>query len=473
MCDFSDNDLWSAKKLYIWSHGSTSMIAYVTMYSMTILKLLIQMLSRTIFTLLIYFLLLAFVTAQDDVTWTEYSQGYYITTEGIQIEGLISTPYFDQRIRSLRVRATPQSAPQTIPLNSISSFGKDNLQFEVRSVTIDPVKRSLTEPAKTTSAGLITEYAALRVIVNGPLRLYDHVGPMLNTYYFTSIDNEEITYLPYENYRTQSATGSEGRVVIKNLWRGLLTKTFMKDCATVAQHSKNTTYSRPSLIKLYTYYYECIGVQPVISNNFEKEKGVLSIVPSLGGVYSSHSFLENNFQGPAFDWEDPSTLSPLFGVMVRYRFRPKSAFAFELGAWYHQAEVTDEAPAVDAFNQGLSRFYNYEEKVLDIDLGVSYRPLSKGQFSAFVELGLRRNTMLKVSELRSQERRNGLPPQSRGTSATNRGHLEPYMGVSLSAGKFEVRCRLFQFTDLKILPGDLDLRESYIFRTMITTGYRL
>lgn len=432
-----------------------------------------QMLSRTIFTLLICSLLLTFVNAQDDVAWTEYSQGYYITTEGIRIEGLISTPYFDQRIRSLRVRATLQSTPKTISLNSISSFVKGNLQFEVRSVTIDPGKRSLTELVKTTPASTITEYAALRVIVDGPLRLYDHVGPMLNIYYFTSTDNKDITYLPYENYRTQSTTGSGDKVVMKNPWRGLLANSFMKDCATVAQRSRTTTYNRPSLIKLYAHYYECIGEQPVISNKFEKEKGILSIIPSLGGVYSSHSFLEDNFVGPAFDWEDPSTLSPLFGVMVRYRFRPKSAFALELGAWYHQAEVSDEAPAVDAFNQGLFRFYNYEEKVLDIDLGVSYRLLSKEEFSAFVELGLRRNTMLEVFELRSQERRNGLPPQSRGTSATNRGHLEPYMGVSLSVGKFEARCRFFQFTNLKIIPGDLDLRESYIFRTMITAGYRL
>ena len=423
--------------------------------------------------LLLFVSSLHLVTAQDQQPTENWQSGYYLTPAGERVSGEIGTDFFEDRVSKVLYRSAAGAAVRTVPLSALTEFGAGNLRYLVREVAYNPAPRDLNSLLPPPGGDLVRQRGALQLLARGPLSLYRFVGPGGNAHYYVGRGND-IAYLPYGRYRRGNETGAGGDLVTDNSWRRMLAVDYMADCPAAEAQVRKTAYDRGGLVRLFKDYYDCTGATDAGVIRPNPKRAVLAFVPMVGVNVTQHDMSDNTSYSEIYEWDQPRTVSPIFGAQFRYRATARSPLAIKTGAFYHRESIAKTEPAVGSLNEGLTRDYAFEAETVDFEAGVAYRFLLRPTFSLSADLGLRHANLMNATELRTQDPRPGIPRRSQTLSETEpNGRLMAYGGLTAKVKRFEAALRVFRVGYEQNNTGRSVKRVDTVTRVSLMVGYRV
>ena len=179
-----------------------------------------------------------------------FEKGYYIDNTDNKINCLIKNMDWKKNPTDFEYKATENSEPLTIDINSVKEFGIYNISKFIRqNINIDRSSYSLVEISKNKQPEFVEELLFLKVLIEGNASLYSFSDSEL-TRYFYNLENEKIEQLVYKNYKNDNGI-SENNHFRQQLYNSL-------NCSSISIEKLNKLeYKKHELLNLFEEFNNC------------------------------------------------------------------------------------------------------------------------------------------------------------------------------------------------------------------------
>jgi hypothetical protein len=312
-------------------------------------------------TILLTLLLFSFfqISAQ-----TTFKKGYIIDLKGQKSDCWIQNAIWDQNPDHFDYKLTESGIVQQGDTHTIQSFGIEGTWKYVRcQVGIDWSSFRLDALSWEKEVHLKEETLFLRVLIDGPVMLYQYKGREITRFFYNKGDS--IQQLIYKEYLILGDAKKIGKV--RHFQRQLVVA---MDCGSdVLQRSSKMEYKEADLLRFYRQYYACTKESYTDYKPYNRIKPVaLYITPRLD--YSSIRLYSTDQPQSVTTYPGKTTV----GLGARYEyFLPRLK---------HNWSVTVEPAFETYFGSAGASIFNYSSIELPVGIKYYYHPFSKNSFFA-------------------------------------------------------------------------------------------
>lgn len=376
-------------------------------------------------------------TAQSQANW----QAAEITlADGAERRGEIDDRRWSYRFDDFRFRSSPKEERSRIPLTDVQRFTVNGRRYEVADITFNASPRDLRQLLRQEDRAEQTVRAALLVLVEGPVSLYEYDDESGNAHFFFQQTGQSLIYLDFGRYELDA---EDGRTIYNEVssYRSQLI-TALASCDRIREDILRARYRREALLEVFERYYNC--GQKRSGYWYTPDKGIWQVGPDLGMVKSNPTYGENDF--PVYPFRNLVSWEPAFGGHAKYRFGgPHGSVAIRLGAWYHSFNVTASLPDPEEADPVADATYNYlyNERGLHFQLGPEI-VLVRSRYPIFLETMAEYHRVLSYQESRFLTRTVNGQTTAEGIAYdfSNRGAFSLSTGAGIVAGKARLSLRL-------------------------------
>ncbi len=359
--------------------------------------------------------------------------------DGMTLEGEVDDRHWGFHFDDLRFRTSAKSDRQRLPLNSLMRFEINGRRYEVREITFNASPREPSQLLRQEDRAEQQRTAALLVLVEGSVSLYEYADDRGNAHFFLRRAGEPLRYLDYGRYKLEAYNGRTTYNEV-NYFRSTLIGQ-LSGCERIRQDILQARYRRESLMDVFETYYNC--GQQRSGYWLERESGIWQFGPDLGLVKGNPTY--GDIEVPVFPFRRLAAWAPGLGAHAKYRFGgPHGSVAVRLGVWYHSFAVgatapdpEEEDPAANANFQ-----YLYNERSVHFQLGPEVI-LVRSRFPLFLESMAEYHRILDYQESRFLTRTVNGQTTADGVSYdfSNRGAFSLSLGAGIIAGQARLSLR--------------------------------
>jgi len=204
---------------------------------------------------------------------TKFQKGYFINNNQETVNCFIRNNDWNSSPKSIRYKLTEDGEVQTAKIETINSFTIEGICKYIKSeVSIDKSSNSISELGPSPIPVYKKERIMLKVLIDGPAKLYTYKDNDLKLFFFETENTDTITQLIYKGYRTPKNIARYNELFKKQLANNLKCKTGAKPSY------KNLRYDRKELVRVFVKNNTCNSAQFA---DFSKTSGKASLNISL------------------------------------------------------------------------------------------------------------------------------------------------------------------------------------------------
>jgi len=370
---------------------------------------------------------------------SNWRSGKLMTTEGVEEEVRIDDRNWTYHFNSLRVKPLKTNDARRVSLKELQSFTVNGRRYVVRDITINSAPRDPRHLVAADRQGKTRLRAALLVLVDGPLTLYEYADVRTNSHFFISHAESDFEYLRHNRYAMADRENRSGYQE-NNGFRGQLARA-MASCPRMRFELSGLGYRRDELLEKFENYYNC-GRQrsgywhepPGNAWLFGLDVGAHLTTPDYG-------VLPND----AFRFSELSSVDPTFGLHAKYRFGGRyGSVAVKFTAMYHAYGIERSVDDPEVSREDQTAVYNYVSRERSVHLQLGPRVvLVPTRYPVFLESTIEYHRILEYSEFQSRAVTDPLGTVVTGSPLVvrNQGALGLSIGAGLIAGHFSLSLR--------------------------------
>lgn len=236
-----------------------------------------------------------------------FEKGYIIKNDDIKTECLIRNVAWKNNPSSIEYRLNENEAVQKISVNDMKEFNVGSYKYKRFTTKIDRSLKAINSISHNKSFEYTTETLLLKVLIEGPISLYNYEDGNLSRYFTSSGDEaEQLNYKQYLDDKTNSiAENSQYKQQLLNLLKSQ--KLNVKDF-------ENLDYKSKDLVTLFEKYYE---KDATIKNyNENQNKSIINFKAVVGVNFSSAKVGNSIIANSNYDFENKGI--PNLGLEVEY-----------------------------------------------------------------------------------------------------------------------------------------------------------
>jgi hypothetical protein len=246
--------------------------------------------------------------------------GFTIQNSGDTLYGFIDYRNWSINPKSIRFKESNESNLINYSPLEIKGFGVYNEIYESAIVVID------TSSVTTHNLGYDFEIRPrvdtifLQVMFTGDKILYNYKNIYKEQFYIKSESGFEL--LVYKKYikkivhkAMEDYSASEKKFIMENKGYLLQLSKYLGECSTIIPEINKTKYNKKDMERLFNYYYNCIGKEPLFTRVVEKPKIEFGITGGLSSNTINFTG-DSNYHSHLIDGEFNSSQNLTIGLFL-------------------------------------------------------------------------------------------------------------------------------------------------------------
>lgn len=308
------------------------------------------------------FLFSLILSAQND-----FKKGYYISNEGIRIEGFIKTSNFklvnDESLNDLDFKKSLDQEATKINKSSVSEFGVDQeIKIQKRKALIDDVS-FFKDYSNEKSFSLQEKIVFLNVLVEGNATLYSYDGGQGIKYLWKKVDQDDIVkQFLYKKYYKSATSLTENNTFREQLFNNV------KCPNQIFSDFLNVKYDKDVLISIFDNYNKCSNSNSVTFKGREEKKMAVK-----ASVFFGYSFAKFQVINSTPERSTENFNMPTFGAEVEV-FIPSEKASFFISTQYKKAQAESSYTLkLSELNPNFTtNTYRLDTSILEFVVGARY-----------------------------------------------------------------------------------------------------
>lgn len=236
-----------------------------------------------------------------------FEKGYIIKSNDVKIECFIRNVAWKNSPTYIEYKISENEASQKITITEMKEFNVGSYKFKRFTTDIDRSSDNINSMSHSKPFELTTETLLLKVLIEGPISLYNYEDGNLSRYFVSKgTEAEQLNYKQYIDDKTNSvAENSQFKQQLLNLLKGdnLQTKDF-----------ERLDYKEKDLIKLFEKYY---GNTATYANLKEKQnKSFVNFKAVVGVNFSAAKASNSIIYNSNYDFDGKAI--PNLGLEIEY-----------------------------------------------------------------------------------------------------------------------------------------------------------
>lgn len=312
------------------------------------------------------YLIICFITFSM-FSQTKFEKGYYITSNGVKIEGLIKNIDWRNNPTSIEFKKEENENSQEISFNDFNEFEIYNTNRYVKfEIKVDPSTYKTQTLDYVKEPKFINETVFLKVLVSGDYNLYRYENQNIIKFYFGK-NNENVKPLIFTKYLASEALVDSLKQQNINIEENsvLNNERFKKqlfsevNCDFKRETYKSLKYENSSLITYFVNYNKCNNSEFV---EYKTKKSKINLKPSLKLNY-------NNFNLEYFKVKSDNSIAFGLGMEIEVILPfNNNKFGFVIDPNYNFINQELYSTNSTNVNNSLEVKFNY----LNIPIGIRY-----------------------------------------------------------------------------------------------------